>query len=84
MFLSSSFHLIVILQEESSKEESSSEREESDSDSESEGGEGVRIVYRWMVHNCQLSILLPEDKRAIKRQLYSGPFTLREAASFIF
>ena len=27
---------------------------------------------------------LPEGKRAIKRQLYSGPFTLREAASFIF
>ena len=31
---------------------------------------------------CQLSVLLPEGKRATKRQLYSGPFTLREAASF--
>ena len=53
MFVSSSFQRIVILQEESSKEESSSEREESDSDSESEGGEGVRIVYKQMVSKCQ-------------------------------
>ena len=36
------------------------------------------------VSKCQLSVPLPEGKRAIKRQLYSGPFTLREAASFIF
>ena len=32
----------------------------------------------------QLTVLLPEGKRAIKRQLCSEPFTLREAASFIF
>ena len=30
------------------------------------------------------SILLPEGKREIKRQLYSEPFILREAASSIF
>ena len=30
------------------------------------------------------SVLLLEGKRVIKRQLYTGPFTLREAASFIF
>ena len=29
----------------------------------------------------QLSILVPEGKRIIKRQQYIGPFTLREAAS---
>ena len=34
-----------------------------------------------MVSKCQLSILLPEGKRALKRQLYSKSFTLREAAS---
>ena len=39
---SSSFHCIVIMQE-SSKEESSSKREESDSNSESEGEEGVSV-----------------------------------------
>ena len=31
-----------------------------------------------MVSKCQLSVLLLEDKRVIKRQLYSRPFTLRE------
>ena len=36
-----------------------------------------------MFSNVKLSVLLPEGKRVIKRQLYSGPFTLREAA-FIF
>ena len=36
-----------------------------------------------MVSNCQLSVLLPEGECVIKRQLYSGPFTLREAASLI-
>ena len=34
--------------------------------------------------DSQLSILLPEGNYAINRQLYSGLFTLREAASFIF
>ena len=38
----------------------------------------------WMVSKCQLSVLLPEGKCVIKRQLYSERFTLREAASFIF
>ena len=33
---------------------------------------------------CQLSVLLPEGKRTLKRQLYSKSFTLREAASSIF
>ena len=33
---------------------------------------------------CQLSVLLPEGKHAIKRQLHSKPFTLWEAASSIF
>jgi len=28
-----------------------------------------------MVSECQLSILLPEGKHMIKRQLYSGPFS---------
>ena len=36
-----------------------------------------------MVSKCQLCGLLLEGKCAIKRQLYSGPSTLREAASFI-
>ena len=40
--------------------------------------------YHQMVSKCQLSVLLPEGKRATKRQLYSEPFTLREAASCIF
>ena len=31
------------------------------------------------IGKCQLSVQLPEGKRTIKRQLYSGPFTLREA-----
>ena len=35
-----------------------------------------------MVSKCQLSILLPEGKCAMKRQLYTGPFLLREAAFF--
>ena len=30
------------------------------------------------------SVLLSEGKHTIKRQLYSGPFTSRGAASFIF
>ena len=37
-----------------------------------------------MVSKCQLSVLLLEGKRALKRQLYSKSFTLREAASSIF
>ena len=37
-----------------------------------------------MVSKCQLNVLLSEGKHAIKRQLYSEPFTLREAGSFIF
>ena len=36
-------------------------------------------IYRWFPN-----VLLPEGKCMIKRQLYSEPFTLREAASFIF
>ena len=36
-----------------------------------------------MVSKRQLSALLPEGKRAIKRQLYSELLTLREAASSI-
>ena len=38
----------------------------------------------YMVSKCQLSVLLLEGKHAIKRQLYSGPFILREAGSFMF
>ena len=34
-----------------------------------------------MVSKCQLSVPLPEGKHAMKRQLHSRPFTLREAAS---
>jgi len=37
-----------------------------------------------MVSKCQLSILLPEDKHTIKKQLHSEPFTLWEVAPFIF
>jgi len=37
-----------------------------------------------MVSKYQLSVLLPEGKRATKRQLYSESFTLREPASSIF
>ena len=38
-----------------------------------------------MVSNCQLSTPLPEGKHLmIKRQLYRGPFTLREVAFFSF
>ena len=33
-------------------------------------------VRVWMVSKCQLSVLLPEGQRAIKRQLYSKPFIL--------
>ena len=45
----------------------------------------IRVAIGGIVcSKCQLSILLPEGKRVIKRQLYSGPFTLREASSFIF
>ena len=40
-------------------------------------------VYRWFP-NVNLSVLLPEGKRVIKKQLYSEPLTLREAASSIF
>ena len=39
--------------------------------------------HRWFP-NVKLSVLLPEGKRTLKRQLYSKSFTLREAASFIF
>ena len=42
------------------------------------------LQHIYMVSKRQLSILLPEGNPAIKRQLYSEPFTLREAASFIF
>ena len=38
----------------------------------------------WMVSKVNYVILLSEGKHSIKRQLYSGPFILREAASFIF
>ena len=41
------------------------------------------LLCTW-IKKYQLSALLPEGKRTIKGQLYSGPFTLREAASFIF
>ena len=41
-----------------------------------------RVFLNEMVSKCQLNVLL-EGKRTIKRQLYSEPFTLREAASFI-
>ena len=45
----------------------------------------LTIYYTtWMVSKCQLNVPLPEGKRATKRQLYSEPFTLREAASSIF
>ena len=37
-----------------------------------------------VVSKCQSSILLPEGKHAVKRQLYSEPFTLWKATSFIF
>ena len=37
-----------------------------------------------MVSNCQLSTPLPEGKHLIKRQLYRGPFTLREVVFFSF
>ena len=37
-----------------------------------------------VLYKCQLGVLLPEGKHAIKKQLYSEPFTLWEAASFIF
>ena len=37
-----------------------------------------------MVYKCQVSILLLESKHAAKRQLCGRPFTLREAAAFIF
>ena len=37
-----------------------------------------------MASKFQLSLLLPEGKRTIKKQLYSGPFTSREAVAFIF
>ena len=32
-----------------------------------------------MVYKCQLSISIPEGKNTIKRQLYTGPYTLKEA-----
>ena len=38
--------------------------------------------YRWF-YKCQFSTLLPEGKCTIKKQLYSGPFTLREAAFYL-
>ena len=37
-----------------------------------------------MVSKCQLYVLVPEGMHTIKKQLYSEPFTLREATSFIF
>ena len=36
----------------------------------------IKYIIQWMVSECQLSILLLEGKRAIKRQLYSKSFTL--------
>ena len=38
-------------------------------------------IHRWFAIN--VSVLLSEDKRTIKRQLYSTPFTLREAAFYL-
>ena len=50
---------------------------------EGEGGECVGVkgpkvtsLLVQMVFKCQLSVLLPEGKHTIKRQLYSKPFTL--------
>ena len=37
-----------------------------------------------LIDGFQMSIKHPEGKRALKRQLYSKFFTLREAASSIF
>ena len=37
-----------------------------------------------MVSKCQISVPLPNGKCTIKRQLYSGVFTLREAASLLY
>ena len=49
-------------------------------------GCSVSTYYGRAIDGFQMSIKRPtsEGKRAIKRQLYSGPFTLRVAASFIF
>ena len=47
-------------------------------------GRGATCNPEEVVSKCQLSVLLPEGKRATERQLYSESFTLREAAASIF
>ena len=44
----------------------------------------TKHTYLMWASKCQLSARLPEGKWMAKRQLYSEPFTLREAASSIF
>ena len=39
------------------------------------------VIAQWYL---KLEVMGSMEQHTIKRQLYSGPFTLREAASFIF